>query len=74
MTDPEAKILGRMARLSSQGRRPELTIEDAAHTCALPVEEAKPVLRRMVRAGLLRSSSLRCTTEHVTIYTPASDA
>ena len=54
MTDPAARILARMRRLQSQGRRPELTACDAAVTLGATEDEARAALTELVQLRAIR--------------------
>ena len=66
----QERILARMRRLSDQGRRPELTANDAAYAVGMPRDEVVRIMEHMVRHGLLRSSHDR-SRKDIAIYRPA---
>jgi DNA-binding IclR family transcriptional regulator len=69
MTDAQARILARLRRLASQGRRPELTCGDVATLLGVDDAAAANVLRGMVQTGALRST--KQTNSKPSIYREA---
>ena len=73
--DPHARhkdaIIARMERLRSQGRAPELTVADVAHTLRVPQHTAQRVCAALVANGALKARSINIGPAKAALYAAA---
>jgi hypothetical protein len=67
MTD-HAAILARLHRLREQGRRPELTLGDAARVLKADAWVAKAALDALIAAGTVRRADVWCGGSKTILY------